>query len=825
MELKLKIDDRLVDLNSLAYTLNLSDEMSIGVYYSQAIYLISDQEVLDISIEDCDIFRIIDISKVDNKENINDILYTNIDDITCSSIISNGSIINNKYIHPLYIYAKSDNMAEYVADITIDNDIVFRISGAFHPIIEEYEIQLRNIGCRFPQDISKAIFEGNLFNDDIDYILLNRKYKELLLNSIDIIHKKGSWKSIIDSFNWFGWEDIAHLREYWKRGNHLVYQDLCSEYITDFDDNLNDILKSTYISIYYCINKDKSSGAVEDEWSDGLFPEPVHQLEDNYNYKYTEIELMLKLMMLGNYFSSFFVPIHMDLLSSTVERISRPSTTIKYTSTNSITKNILVNNMGSCKYNFSSDYTMRDVEVGAGENTNLRSLFSKYDLISPQVQDTFVVGVEDMSNIDTGGNDNWSKANITANYYSGMGTLLNISTWSEEKIVSMVINITTDEGVMLVNSKYPIYKSELDDELFYSSSNILFKKTGKYTITITPITQSSLMLSTKQIDIEVEAPRDQGISITKIIKKPIEYDFITNRIWESGKYIYKGNYIEENGGSVKFINIDNTQFNLLTNTYEGDVYNSIFNIKDDDVSHSIIHIKLEVEEGDDYTTFKIPYNIYYYDGSVYTEITNMREIIGKFRSADYILDKLYSYGYPTTYYENGTPSKYMTDNMYNYFSMYMWWIRSTVLDDGEVQAYLIGMRVVTNDIVSAYRPKLFAGNGAPQLFNSDNIFYKNTYQPIMWKDSSLVTREFNLGEVLRIDPIFQKYSNWENNTSYSITNKSTNKSYDISALSHPIINTSRLGVGIYDIEYNYVIPSTSGDIKYTYYQENAFKIS
>ncbi len=821
--LRLKVKDRLVNIEDLEYLYNIDDYMSVGIFYSHVLYFIADKKELSITLskEDSNILNIIDKDKVNNKENINNILYTNIDDIVIPAIgdkieyTSVGREVDGIYIHPIYLYTHSDDSAEFITNLIID-DTILSISSIFHPMLEEYEIQLKNIGCDFPQDISKAIYEGDIFDDNIDYILLNRKYKELLLNAVDIIYKKGSWRSLIDSFKWFGWEKIAHLREYWKSGNSLMYQDLKQEYSNSLNINTLSEDKSTYISIYYCLNKWRDSGNIEDEWSSGNFKEPIHQLEDNIDDRYEEMELMLKLIMLGNYFSSFFLPIHMDLFSSTVERIVTPITTIKYTSTHSRDSHNLVNNTQPYICRFNKVAWMGDVEVGSIDNTNLRGY----------KDDNIITGVDYMSNLTLPG-ESIEQQTAVENYYSGIGKVFSFSIESEVEVTAIVVNISSDEKNILYK-RLPIYVCKKEGKFnFKINSNILFKKTGDYKVIITPISYNNT-LSTKIMDISIQPPLDQGIEITKLIKKPMIDDYMRYREWRGDHYEYNSKYIEYEDGVVKFKNIDKEQFNLLHNDYTTkNVYNSVFSISDKNVSHNTIHIKLDTEDGE---LFKISKNIYWWDGEEYHIIENFDDIFDKYISKDELLYKLYNYGYTTCWEEDNGYNFDLKDHMINYMSNYMWWVRCIVNDKKEYQAYLIGLRVETNDVVNKYQPKLFAGdinNTSIQAHNTVDIFYKNSYQPVMWRDS-IKCREYKLGEVFRIDPAFRKYRAVDTNISYKIINNSTRKEYDIVALSNPIISTDRLGRGVYDIVYKYIIPSIDKDEKYkeyTYIQESAFIIS
>ncbi len=881
--LKILKNNRTIDLSKINYIYELGNERSIDVFYSDIIYILSSEESLTFSMEDNSVFKFLDKDKLNSveTESINDILYINIDDVKCNEITSKGENINDSYLHSIYLYSCSEDAAEYILEINIDGESLFSLTSTFHPIHEEYETLLRNIGKRFPHDITKAVWDGDITDEATDYILLNRKYKELLLCAVDIFHRKGSWKAIEDSFNWFEWGDVAKLREYWNNGGDtLTYRDFCTEYSLLIDDNTRNKSKSTYLSIYSPMYEETGS-----DWSEftksqsgEVWAEPVDQIQYK-GYDIDETLLKLKIVLLGNYFSSFFIPIHMDLLSSTIEYQCRPTVTMKYTSTHSRDEHILVNNMFDWEVDVENGgiFTINSVECSTNMDTNASAHMDNDIIIDNDGNTEFMqIGVTDIENVSTK-EDGVNLYEVIENYYSGMGSIVPITINTAADRPYQVDVVVAYEGfnndivytqedlnengevddVVYVDSSYVYNFAEGVDSLsatnrinniFYRKTlqvwwtendlgsdqdditaklNILFKKVGTYKIWLKPI-GSTVNYGWKLINIYINKPESQGLKVSSIKEKDIYYDYITNRMWDGNKYIYKSHYFKGNDDyTVTFKNVDHRHYNLLMNTSETDNRSTVFNIKDDNVSNQTIHIKL-LKQNDGY---KVPYKFYWSDGENSSEITNMTDIFNTQLSVSMedILYKLNNYGYTPDYV---CTSPNMTERLTNRFCQYMWWFKEfdEVVEDGvivnEQQSFLIGMRIKKNNIVSSDYPIIYASEtsfSVPQTYSTDNIFYKNTYQPLMW-ESGEYNRTFSQDEVIRIDPIHYKLFAHDDNVSYILKNNSNGSEITIEALSHPLINTSRLGRGIWDIIYNYKIETTGGWIEDTYELKNAFKV-
>jgi len=83
---------------------------------------------------------------------------------------------------------------------------------------ERYESNLKLLGIDLTEEDEFIFKESNVLEDGIDYRLLNRKRKEMLNIYPEIYNYIGSYKAILNSIDFFGYNDVD-LMEYYKNIN------------------------------------------------------------------------------------------------------------------------------------------------------------------------------------------------------------------------------------------------------------------------------------------------------------------------------------------------------------------------------------------------------------------------------------------------------------------------------------------------------------------------------------------------------------------------------------------------------------------------------
>ena len=310
------------------YRFYFDDNQSINIIYQKRLFFISDKERVSIEILDTPptkntVFFLFDYITAPTK----------LEDIKESKIVSTGAPIGDKYLHYVNIGSCSESEGEFIENIKIDNEI-FEIAADFHGQDESLEILLHNQGVTLPKDIIRSLYDTNIHEKYIDWVVLNRKYKELLLNIMDIVYKKGSYKSLVSSLGWFEYGDMIKLNEYWSDSSlHTLHQkDISTIYTPMIEEMMKMYMKTTSISLEYMLDEydleyiaDNNGEVIDKRFKydkDGIdLTVPILKDINEIQRKWSINDIALKMTLLGNYFSTYFMPIHMDLLFSSIENL------------------------------------------------------------------------------------------------------------------------------------------------------------------------------------------------------------------------------------------------------------------------------------------------------------------------------------------------------------------------------------------------------------------------------------------------------------------------------------------------------------------------
>ena len=400
---------------STPYIFWLDGEQSINLIYSKPICFISNQQTAEISMEENTVFSLIDPSNIlnENLESIYGFQYQNIESLKVSKLTSVGVKHHNYYVHIIYFIGSSKQNGEHISNFFI-NDVSYQIGGDFYGEDEMLYINLSNNGVEIPEAIQKAIYDVNLHEEKRDNITLNRKWKELLSNFWDVVANKGSYKSLYNSLSWFEYGDKVKLCEVWKNTDTNKFftkdvQELLSE---KYFQTLNGFTKTTYMALYYSLEQPKTKNGkilLDDE----LNPELEYVAS-----KWSTQDLALKLCLLGNFYETYFMPIHLDLLHATIEDVV-------YTSPFNVKIGSVANRSDfvyncvdiSCNVKDGDLYKLEKVNCYVGPDTLFQAPYSETN--------QFIIGVqrEPVETLST--EEQWQS--FTSQFYSDIGTIVDFN--------------------------------------------------------------------------------------------------------------------------------------------------------------------------------------------------------------------------------------------------------------------------------------------------------------------------------------------------------------------------------------------------------------
>jgi hypothetical protein len=308
---------------------------------------------MTLSVEENDVFKFI----TSTRNTVNDGFTFGLPEYSYTMDTEVDEVGEGVFVHKVYVSGSAKTNGEYTTFIDIHGHGRIRIGGDFYGENESLYINLSNNGVEIPDSVQKAIYDSNVHEDYKDNILLNRKFKELMSNYWDVVANRGSYKSLINSLNWFEWGDILSVREMWKRdvagSDRYDDREMCSILEDKYKDSTNGFKRTTYISLYSVTQKDGDT--YDSEFNPTL---------EDISLKWSREDLALKMSLLSEFFGSFFLPIHLSIFHSCVEdRIY--TNTIKALSGCTTTRHDLFGDFGYVECNIKDGQTFRIDNVRA----------------------------------------------------------------------------------------------------------------------------------------------------------------------------------------------------------------------------------------------------------------------------------------------------------------------------------------------------------------------------------------------------------------------------------------------------------------------------
>lgn len=480
-------------------------QQSTGINYTMYLMIMSTYNELIISESENSTIKLINIPNASTEENINEFFYKNIEDffVDGNLILNNGYKFGDKYLYVVYFYTKSDVGAEIIDTFKIqegDKTYTIKVGADFYNEDETLKINASNLGINIPDSIQKSIYESNVHEESIDNILINRKLKELLSNYWDIIANRGSYKSLLNSLKWFEYGDLIRLREIWSHENRgvLKYDDreLSAIMNEKYKDTFENFYKTTSFAIYLALQQETNE----------LDSEKNPVLEKNV-FQWSLNDLALKMCLLGNFYETYFMPIHTELLHSSIEdKTFTNNIKISNSTLNSCHDIIALTQSFDCEVNNKKDIILTNVNV-----------WSCKDTLFYNDSDDKMVGVDDS-------NSELDKSSLK--YYRGIGRIVPIKCKfdiSESEKISfgqIIWNGTTVQETGL--ARYESYNT--DDKMYEITFNLLV--TSPSNTLVMYFLSTTGKHYTKSIKIDAKDPSYIDLKLFKIHHKndPITLD-------------------------------------------------------------------------------------------------------------------------------------------------------------------------------------------------------------------------------------------------------------------------------------------------------------
>jgi hypothetical protein len=223
------------------------------------------------------------------------------------------SNIDNYHTRLLDITEITDGVETLVATI--------RIYGETEEEDERLAVLLSNIGMTLTPEDYMILKDADIKELSPDWLLMNQKRKELLLQASTIKPFVGTYKALLNAIDFFGYDKIT-LKEYWLNINEqsenfgkLKAVAIPNQEVTGFLADKNkghelpssNLKKTSRFSLVYRLNE--TDGGV-DEWDIPTVKESID---------YSPDEVLIKLYGLKNKLQKTFLPLHAKIVDITGE--------------------------------------------------------------------------------------------------------------------------------------------------------------------------------------------------------------------------------------------------------------------------------------------------------------------------------------------------------------------------------------------------------------------------------------------------------------------------------------------------------------------------
>lgn len=540
---------RFVDINTgdvyngdKPYVHWFDNEQSVGLNYSKTFLLVTDESRACDVVLDSECFALVDDYKLQQaaSKNINGKDFFDLSEITSKKICLNAVKTDDLSIFQFTVIAKGKYIGEVRDEFTVRmnaTDYTYIIGADFYDENEALGVNLANFGQEISQEIQRAVYEKNIYEDKPDYILINRKYKEILNEYVNIIANKGSYKSLINSLNWFEYGDLVKIYEFWRHGepnkSYLSKLDI-TQYVNNTTEQLLfSMQKTTYIAISCALQKIKEDSDMSDpDYAPGkdnrgkdvkYLKEPVPELE-KASMLWSRNEMSLKMVLLGNFFATYFMPIHLDLIHSTIEDVVYTNT-IKMTSDPFVSRFDTYDAINKFRLQLDDVYHLTNVETWTNINTPFGFMHNTENSLNQEDEALDILGVdteEDMTQ-----KQETRLKTYMLQHFKGIGAVIPFnctlySVFGTNVITEGEIKLYKNGTLKEKRTTQAINHAKSEDNTegkVYINFNILIQEIGKYKVQLV-FRRSDGARYIKVVEFVVDEENNQTLEMYKLV--PLE---------------------------------------------------------------------------------------------------------------------------------------------------------------------------------------------------------------------------------------------------------------------------------------------------------------
>jgi hypothetical protein len=229
---------------------------------------------------------------------------------------------------------------------------IFNIYGETEIEDERYKSNLKLLGINISEEDVFIFKQSDIKDDNVDYRLLNRKRKEMFDIYPDIYNYIGSYRSILNSIDYFGYNDVQLVEyyknidvesPYYRKLKRVVVPDLMDRKIDgwSYDEDMSkrtEYVKTSLFNLTYRITDE----------------------EGNNTYLYTLTEVQNKLNGLKNWLRRNIMPANSNIRDITGVSENINKNIISFDSDINVRKHVTYENIDSVNFNYTSTRNFND---------------------------------------------------------------------------------------------------------------------------------------------------------------------------------------------------------------------------------------------------------------------------------------------------------------------------------------------------------------------------------------------------------------------------------------------------------------------------------
>lgn len=286
--------------------------------------------------------------KFDDRNPYTQSIFEDYQDFKIIEVTEKKIIVDSK----LTTFSTKNKDYNFIFELLPESIGFFRIYGETETEDERFEENLKLLGIDLTEEDEFIFKSSDITEDGIDYRLLNRKRKEMLIVFPEIYNYIGSYRAILNSIDFFGYTDVL-LTEYYRDIDEYspFYNKLKRIVIPDLNDRSVD-------GWSYSEDLEKRLGFVKTNLLNLTYR--ITDEEGNNVYLYTLREVQLKLNGLKNWLRNNVIPVNSNIRDIT--GVSECSGTLwrRMDSTVNVTKQVTSDSNDTVNINYTATRNFND---------------------------------------------------------------------------------------------------------------------------------------------------------------------------------------------------------------------------------------------------------------------------------------------------------------------------------------------------------------------------------------------------------------------------------------------------------------------------------